>query len=85
MTWIQTEDSLNPECTCHTTRTVSFDFVILAIKIFISGNTGLTSKKEEIKQPSLHGMPDTGRPLKIIINKKIKTHKYENAFLVKSN
>lgn len=85
MTWIQTEDSLNPEFTCHTTCTVSFDFVILAIEIFISGNTGLTSRKGEIKQPSLHGMPDTGRPLKIIIHKKIETHKYENAFLVKSN
>ena len=84
-TWIQIEDSLNPKFPCQTAHIISSDFVILAIKMFTFGNIVLNSRKWGIKQPNLLGMSDTGRPSKIIINKEIEAHEYENVFLVKSN
>ena len=53
--------------------------------MFTFGNIVLNSRKWGIKQPNLLGMSDTGRPSKIIINKEIEAHEYENVFLVKSN
>lgn len=63
----------------------SSDFIILAIKISIFRNIALNSRKGRKRQLNLHGMSDTGRPLKIIINKEIEVRRYENIFLLKSS